>query len=173
MKKTLINYLVLVRRNPTRLISTRKIQTSVAIAVVILAMLAVHRLAVANSEIQPLTPKVIEAGTAPEKISPATTFGNLAQQGDVQAELLTIRPYGFEPDHITRPKGQFFLAVENRSQVESLSLSFSHVAGQRFQELRVQRGRPDTSSMVDLPIGDYILTEASHPEWICKLTISR
>lgn len=171
MKNDLMNYLALSRSKFKSLISTRRIHGSAILAVLILAMFAVHRFAAAKSGISPLTERVTEGAAAvPARTSAVNTS---TRQGEVMpSELLTIRPYGFEPPKITRQTGQFFLAIENRSQVEELSLSFERVGGQRFQEVRVQRGRPDISNTVDLPPGDYNLSEASHPGWTCRITIT-
>lgn len=170
MKNDLMKYSALSSKFK-RLISKRSIHRSAVFAVIILAMFAVHRFAAAKSGTSPRIERVTEAAAAVP--APTSEVNTPVLQGEVMpSELLTIRPHGFEPAQITRKAGQFFLAIENRSQVEELSLGFDRVGGQRFQEVRVQRGRPDMSSTVGLPPGDYNLTEASHPGWTCRITIT-
>lgn len=95
----------------------------------------------------------------------------LAQER-IEAELVTIRPTGFDPVEIRRPRGRFILAVNNRSGIHELDLRLDREMGARQHEVRLPRGRPGWKKIVDLPPGRYILTEANHPNWICRITIT-
>jgi hypothetical protein len=90
----------------------------------------------------------------------------------LEAELVTIRPHGFEPKEITRPKGRFILAVDNRSGLEEVNLRLDQVAGNRLHQVRVPREHLDWSEVFDLHPGNYVLTEANHPNWVCRITIT-
>jgi len=90
----------------------------------------------------------------------------------LQVELVTITPRGFEPAAITRPKGRFLLPVDNRSGLDEVTLRIDRVAGDRLHEARVPRKELDWSEVVDLTPGQYLLTEASHPQWVCRFTIA-
>jgi hypothetical protein len=90
----------------------------------------------------------------------------------IETELVTIRRHGFEPQEITRPAGPFFLAVENRSSLEEVTLRLDRVGGNRLREVNVPRKKLDWRDALDLPPGHYVLTEANHPEWVCNITIT-
>lgn len=93
-------------------------------------------------------------------------------RGRVEAEVITIRPSGFDPAEITRPRGRFYLVVENRSGTHDLDLRLSREAGLGLAGVRIPRGRLRWRDALDLPPGTYVLTEAGHPGWACRLTIT-
>jgi len=95
--------------------------------------------------------------------------GSLARP--IEGEVITIRPTGFEPREITRPKGLFLLAVENRSGLRTIQLRIDRLAGDRLREMQMPRNKHDWREGFDLPPGKYILSEAFHPEWTCSITI--
>ena len=107
--------------------------------------------------------KTTPAAALPQRIRPIATF---------ESELITITPHGFEPREITRPPGQFLLLIDNRSDLAVTSLSLTREAGPRTRELSVPREEPNWSEVVDLPSGNYVLTEANHPRWACRITIT-
>lgn len=90
----------------------------------------------------------------------------------IETELVTIRRHGFEPVEIIRPAGPFVLAVENRSGIEDVALQLNAVSGVRLKEVLVPQTKLDWRDFFDLAPGDYSLTEANHPGWICHLTIT-
>jgi hypothetical protein len=90
----------------------------------------------------------------------------------LEAEIITITPRGFEPAEITRPKGAFILLVDNRSELDEITFRLDHEAGHRQHEVRVTREQWDWDGMVNLHPGIYMLTEASHPDWLCRITIT-
>lgn len=89
----------------------------------------------------------------------------------VETEVVTLRPTGFEPAEITRPAGEFILMVEDATG-HPVSLSFSRETGERLHEVRATREQPDWNELEDLQPGRYLLTEADHPEWVCRVTIT-
>jgi hypothetical protein len=114
----------------------------------------------------------------PQQQDPSTTQGQVAAATPkpvpthVESELITIRPSGFEPTQITRPKGNFFLFVENRSGLNSVTLRLDRVAGNRLIDVPVPRERLDWAELLNLTPGDYTVTEANHPNWVCHVTIT-
>jgi hypothetical protein len=101
---------------------------------------------------------------------PSTTVG--LQSGERgEAELLRLTTKGFEPAEITRPAGKFLLGVTNRTGLPELSLllineNLRSVGGKRLgREMSWRR-------VLDLPPGQYALGEASHPDWVCRITIT-
>jgi hypothetical protein len=91
----------------------------------------------------------------------------------IEAVLITAHPHGFEPNAITRPKGRFLLAVDNRTGLNNpIILRVDRVTGNRLHEASVPREKSRWRNFFDLPPGQYKLTEAAHPEWVCDITIT-
>jgi hypothetical protein len=94
-----------------------------------------------------------------------------SQAERLAAEVIRLTPNGFEPSEITRPKGRFLIHVENRTILTEISLSLSREAGGREHGARLLKRRKWVE-MVNIPPGRYLLTEESHPEWSCRITIT-
>lgn len=133
---------------------------------VLLAALAGVMGARRTSTPPPALPEVVR--TAPPSAVPQRS----RPIADFEAELITITPHGFEPREITRPQGRFLLMVDNRSGLAATALALTSEAGQRTREMRVPREEPNWSEPVELPPGRYVLTEAEHPRWSCRITIT-
>jgi hypothetical protein len=88
------------------------------------------------------------------------------------SHLLTLRPSGFEPAEATWPRGQFFLSIDNRSNVNDITLRLDRKAGARVKEVNLKMRKQRSAGVFDPPPGEYLLTEANHPEWVCRITIS-
>jgi hypothetical protein len=114
---------------------------------------------------EPATPSARAEAVAP----PAQS---ISSQERVEAEIITIRPTGFEPAEITRPAGRFFLTVENRSGLDAVNLRLSSENGNHLRDARMSRDEPDWNDLVDLDPGRYLLTEADHANWVCRITIT-
>lgn len=89
-----------------------------------------------------------------------------------QSVLLTITPRGFDVKEVTVPEGPFFLLVENRSGLSDMSLSLQAQGGGPVISARVQREELDWAQFLDLPPGNYVISEASHPQDLCQLTVT-
>jgi hypothetical protein len=90
----------------------------------------------------------------------------------IEVEVITVRANGFEPRAITRPDGQFILALTNHTEVDELALRLDRVRGDRLQEVRMRRGRIRWNQVFNLPSGDYLLSEQNHPDWACRITLT-
>jgi hypothetical protein len=90
----------------------------------------------------------------------------------VEAEVITVLPSGFQPSEITRPRGQFLILVDNQSGFDDVTLRLSKVAGQRLRELKQTEKEKVMRQLEDLPPGEYQLTAAEHPDWVCRITIT-
>jgi hypothetical protein len=86
--------------------------------------------------------------------------------------VLTLKPEGFIPAEITRGAGRFQLSVDNRSEVEELTLHLKKADGSQLREIRVARGGGDWSEVFDLTPGSYTLSEANHSNWVCQITVN-
>ena len=96
--------------------------------------------------------------------------GSSIQRMDI--EVITIRPTGFERTQITRPKGLFGIAVENRSGLTDVVLRLDQEDGPRLRQAQLTRQNLNWKDQLDLVPGRYVLTEASHPDWICLITMT-
>jgi hypothetical protein len=90
----------------------------------------------------------------------------------IQTELLTVRTIGVQPRQITRPKGPFYLLVENRSGLEEINLQITRITGEQQHSVRIPKRKRMTPNLLDLTPGQYVLTELSHPDWLCAITIT-
>jgi hypothetical protein len=86
--------------------------------------------------------------------------------------LVTLRPSGFAPKLITRPQGRFLLTVDNRSGLNEMFLRLDSLTFNRVIDRHVSRERLNLRQVVDLTPGQYLLTEANHPNWICAIAIT-
>ena len=94
-----------------------------------------------------------------------------AGASNIQAEVITIRPTGFHPEKITRPRGQFLLAIENRSVLQAVDLVLEDQARRSLFDTHVSVVKPDAARRLDLLPGSYVLRETNHPDWACTITI--
>ena len=95
-----------------------------------------------------------------------------AQKRRIEPVFVTLKPTGFEPAELRRPRGAFLLMVDNRSNNPDLFFHLDRENGKREHEQQTRKGgRLDWNKYLDLPPGRYLLTEANHPEWVCKITI--
>ena len=103
------------------------------------------------------------------------TFGSLrgastANSEPAEVELITLRPAGFEPTEISRPKGPFVLFVDDRSGKENSSLELRRMNGERLRAIGLQRKKSEWNDVVDLPPGAYVL-QYGDSELRCQITI--
>ena len=95
-----------------------------------------------------------------------------ARGESLKVELVTVRPDGFDPAEITRPRGRFYLVVDNLSELTALDLRLTRETGHSVHEVRVPRGQADWTGMLTLQPGTYVLREAAHPEWACRISVT-
>ena len=88
-----------------------------------------------------------------------------------EIELITLRPAGFEPAEITRPKGPVVLFIDDRSGRENSSLLLQRSNGGQLRAIGLQRKKTEWNDVVDLTPGTYILQDANNSELRCQITI--
>lgn len=98
-------------------------------------------------------------------------------QAKIEAELITIRRFGFEPAEIRRPAGEFVIVIDDRSQkARDLVLTLSSVRTDqppdKLRDVDFKTGRSNWHERFNLPAGEYVLTEANNPEWRCTITLT-
>lgn len=104
-------------------------------------------------------------------ISPSVSNNPSSQPGNVEVEIVTVRPWGFEPKEINRRAGPFFLAVDNHSELSDIDVSLNQESGPRLNGVGVTKNKRKWRQKLTLPPGTYVLREANHPEWTCRITI--
>ena len=109
---------------------------------------------------------------AKKEVASAASTQRQRPIANIEAELVTVTPHGFEPQQITRPLGPFLLMLDNRSGLRQVNLHLSREAGARLRDVPVPREEPNWSEVVALPPGQYLLTEADHPGWVCRVVIT-
>jgi hypothetical protein len=140
---------------------------STLLLALILSVLAVGALTVgARARRKSTTGRPI-AASAPTV--PAQRRRQIAQ---LESELITITPHGFEPREISQPHGRFLLMVDNRSGLAVTTLELTREHGVRTHQMNLPREEPNWSQVVDLQPGRYVLTEVGHPNWSCLITIT-
>jgi hypothetical protein len=89
----------------------------------------------------------------------------------ISVTRITVQPWGFEPSEITVPKGPLYLALENQSDSRVLNWSLSRENGAKVKESELPRKKKHHKEVFNLPPGNYVLTEANQPDWICRITV--
>ena len=115
------------------------------------------------------------SGTIPGWPSPKSNPNPAARASTndrLEVETIILTRFGFEPNSITRPSTKFMLNVENRSPADDIELHLDRVAGGRLHQQQVAKERPDWRDFFTLEPGDYVLSESSHPDWVCKIKIT-
>jgi hypothetical protein len=90
----------------------------------------------------------------------------------VKVLSLKLTRGGFVPSSVTAPKGDYFLTVLNDTQLDGLELRLDREGGPRAREGQVSKAKLRWKELVDLHPGNYVVTEANHPDWVCRITIS-
>ena len=95
-----------------------------------------------------------------------------ASRDRTEAELITLQQWGFEPKEINRPVGPFMAIFENRSGLREVKLSLVRASGPEVRRIPVTRNMLNSRQRLELAPGTYVVKEANHPEWECRITIT-
>lgn len=90
----------------------------------------------------------------------------------VTSNVLTVTRRGFDPAEVRWPKGRIFLTVNNLSNVDELVLRLDREVGGRVKEMKLRSKKERSAGVLDLTPGDYLLTEANHPGWVCRIKVA-
>ena len=104
--------------------------------------------------------------------APELRSSNPIQSPQLETEIVTITPTGFEPAEITRPQGRFMLAVDNRSGVDEVDLYLERETGGRVNVALGRKGKLAWRDTIDFPPGHYVLRAANDQSWRCAITIT-
>ena len=178
---------------PRRIIAGRRYRAFQALALSTLAGLAIAGLAArAHNRDTTVSSRTIDSPVAALKVAdnsagaptgarrgPGSAPRPAAAQGGPNPKLtnlahIAISPLGFDSKAITLPHAPFFLLVENRSGVGGVSLRVDRIDGAsgNIRAKNVSREDLDWSDFFDLPPGNYLLSEAGHPDWQCRITVN-
>ncbi|MDQ3804283.1 MAG: hypothetical protein M3416_10680 [Acidobacteriota bacterium] len=89
-----------------------------------------------------------------------------------EALVLTLRPEGFEPAEVTVAEGQHLLVVTNRAGLDEFVLRLEREGAGPEQEAKPPKYKRGWKRLLPLARGTYVLTEAAHPEWQCRITVT-
>lgn len=90
-------------------------------------------------------------------------------QGGLDEVRIELNSNGFAPSEVQHAPGTFAIAVENSTLSGSYTLRLKGEDGTVLKEIEVQKG--SAAWTVTLQAGQYTLTEANHPEWLCRITV--
>ena len=116
---------------------------------------------------------VIAASAKPETAAALMTLNGSQARSNESAEVeqIDLRSSGFDPSEITRPAGRFLLGVNNRTGLTDVSLMLVHESGTSAVSKRLSRVKT-WREVLDLQPGRYVLREATHRDWLCRITIT-
>lgn len=140
------------------------------IVLLTVAFLSLPLLAFASGWLR--SPKFTLAETRPENEHTVAVPDNQKNRIRLlETEVVAVTNRGLEPTAITRPQEEFILMIENPNR-QVLNFSLSRESGPRMLQIRASREEPNWNEVQDLPPGRYVLTEQSHPDWVCLITIT-
>lgn len=90
----------------------------------------------------------------------------------VVQELLTLRRSGFDPSELVIPSGNFMLAVDNLTGIPDIALTLVEDKKSKIKDLGFTEMKRDWREELEMKPGVYILSEVSHPKWICRITVT-
>jgi len=94
---------------------------------------------------------------------------DLSQQGGRDEVRIELGTDGFTPSEFQHAPGTFAIAVENKTLSGEYTLRLKAEDGTVLNEFQVQKGSSAWS--VSLSTGGYLLTEANHPQWTCRIVV--
>jgi len=136
-----------------------------------LIVLALPAIALVSARTGPRASSAKDAAVKPAIVEEVAQSPPDNGKQKIEGEIVTISPHGFEPTEITRPIGPFLLVLDNYSRLSVVSVLLSPGAGLPVLNVSVPREKRLWSDIVDLPPGSYTLREATHPGWVCRITI--
>jgi hypothetical protein len=98
---------------------------------------------------------------------------NIKNAAHVPIFVTVMRPHGFEPSSVTLDARHFLLTVYNRTglSLAKLTLAPDQVHAPAVKQVDIVPATPHYTDILDLSPGTYILTEADHPQWTCKILV--
>jgi hypothetical protein len=115
-----------------------------------------------------------ERSGASAKASPAPAEARpMAPETRLETSVVIATHEGFEPSVITRTKGPFYLLVRNHTGQQQATLRIDQVGGGHVSDTVIGKDTLNWDNLFDLAPGTYNLTEALHPDWLCRINIKQ
>ena len=89
----------------------------------------------------------------------------------VEGEVIALRATGFEPQQLTRSARPFLLLLNNYSLLPVAKLQVERMDGVIIRTISLSDKTRTWSDVIDLPPGNYRLSEATHSHWFCQITL--
>jgi hypothetical protein len=164
------------KQQPYKVISMRRgvaaLLALALIAATALATVTVTRLASRDAAMnQPTVPaQMVEQTRMRSAVAAPASRAAAQQQRPGRDELrIELSNNGFAPAEVTHAAGVFAIAVENLDIAGEYVLRLKDAGGTLVKEVSVQKG--SASWTADLTAGSYTLSEASHPDWVCRIDV--
>ena len=109
------------------------------------------------------------------KPAPSDQIENSLQSGPekrLPAHVLTLNVDGFEPAEVIWEKKESLLIIDNRTPISELTFQLAKIHGARVKEIKLKTRKQRSAGVLDLPPGQYVLSEVNHTDWICHITIN-
>lgn len=117
-------------------------------------------------------PPPVTTTSAPVVLSPLVAVTPAAQaDSKLTVERVTVFPYGFEPEELTVHPVPFLLTIDNRAGTDDFAFLLVSGQNQPVHRDAILRGSSSTHKELTLSPGKYLLTETSHPGWVCTITV--
>ena len=90
----------------------------------------------------------------------------------IEEVSLMLTSSGFAPAEIKPHGKKFLLSLDNRTDVQELTLRMARSDGVQIREIRVPGGGAgDWSELFELQPGKYTFSEVNHSNWTCTIVI--
>jgi len=139
------------------------------IGVLLLAVAVIGASMIAWARQGSVSAPTISATTLRE--TPLLAAPQSSAQVRLEAEHVTLRSTGFEPNEFTRPAGRFLLSIDNKAEAGELTFQLLREDGSLERELPARQDKFRLRQVVELGSGRYALVVVNHPEWACRITI--
>lgn len=99
-----------------------------------------------------------------------TSGASLEERGP-QTVVIYATPLGFQPAELTLRPGQRRFLIRNATGLDDIEFA---IAKSREQPVRTPRRRNGENAALNHPLtpGEHRITEARHPEWECRITVT-
>lgn len=85
--------------------------------------------------------------------------------------VINLTRFGFEPDATEVPAGKYQFAIRNISGLENIDLQVTRKTGERVLVEKYPTGREYWEKILQLPVGDYVVSVVSNPQWVFSLAV--
>jgi flagellar hook assembly protein FlgD len=99
-------------------------------------------------------------------------FSASAQQRPSPSQItITVSSQGITPTTTTANAGPIRLTIENQKAMERVTLRISNQSGELIREISVPDKSSEWKTEVELPIGQYVISDVSNSSASCRITV--